>query len=366
MLSTLASTRGFMAHWAAPEVALMMITSNHALRTIAYVVRTHHGHNHVDPHTVDVLSLCKDIIWAVVPQPSLLVAGGFRQAAVTSPYVHRYDLRRRKWYALGGLIFGTEKATLISVNRHVAVVVGGDDRVSTWSHVGQRTHRVHHELMQLFFSDRSQGLMALPGRRIWSSGHLLDGKLHVLGRMTSEGFCGMDRLDSPLQPSKKAVWTPRCPMPSRRVHAACVAVASSLYVAGGHAAKHVSNVFELYDAKADTWTTLPPMPTARTHATAAVVEGRVYVCGGLDQWHTPLATVEQYDPREGRWRTMPSMPTARHSLSVVGVGQEIYAVGGTAHNRPLGVVERFDAAVWHQEAPMPGSLGNVACALTTA
>ena len=366
LLACLATIRWYPDHLTPMEVLQLVTCSPYTLQFVALAVRAKHPGLDRAPENEKHVGLLKEVMWAVAPRPFLRIVGGIRLAnGVASPYVYRFEPHRARWTNVGSMILGAEGASVVPVGSAAYVVAGGHDRIA-WPKEGQmRVYRVPHECMQVFFGGQASVLHRLPGPRpLGTSVHVLDGILHVVGRMTAQGPCGLDSLAAPLRPDKGVVWRPRSPMGVARMHAACASAGGLLYVAGGRgpSPESVTGAFECYDAAVDTWTCLPTMGTPRSHAGAAVVGGKVYVCGGADRTGSPLATVECYNPTAGKWQQLPPLSTARALPACAALGGQLYAIGGTTHDNVATMrVERYDprTGMWQQKDGPTDAVGNV-------
>ena len=156
-------------------------------------------------------------------------------------------------------------------------------------------------------------------------------------------------------------WTTKEDMPTSRVlHKTC-AVDGKIYVIGGvtsiGCATPIGKV-EVYDPSTDTWdTTKTPMPIARESFGLSAVDGKIYAIGGQIQSCTiRLSTVEEYDPITDTWLdTLAPMPTKRAGLSTSVVNGKIYAIGGYDSSGDLNIVEEYDPVTdsWETKATMP-------------
>jgi len=148
---------------------------------------------------------------------------------------------------------------------------------------------------------------------------------------------------------------------SRDGHRSC-SVNGKIYVMGGITSIGCANptsIVEEYDPSTDTWSgPLAPMPTARESFGLSAVNGKIYAIGGQNQSCTnSLSTVDEYDPATDTWLQKAPMSMPRGALSTSVVSGKIYAIGG--HNQltnlDLNIVEEYDPLTdsWETKAPMP-------------
>ncbi len=160
-----------------------------------------------------------------------------------------------------------------------------------------------------------------------------------------------------------ASWTQKSDMPTPRWNHSAAVVDGKIYVIGGLTSetsflngKGLATVEE-YDPTTDTWTRKADIPTARGYLAklSPVVDGKIYIIGGANP---AIARVDVYNPISDMWSRGADMPTPRELLATVAWDGKIYAFGGlsTLSNlRALNTTEVYDPKTdtWVEATPMP-------------
>jgi N-acetylneuraminic acid mutarotase len=165
--------------------------------------------------------------------------------------------------------------------------------------------------------------------------------------------------------ARAATWTQKADMPTPRWGHSAAVVDGKIYVIGGLTSepsplngKPIATVEE-YDPATDTWTRKTDMPDPRgyLYGSHPVVNGRIYVIGG---GKTAVSRVDVYDPAADTWSRSADMPTRRMLMARAVWNGKIYAFGGKTgtlgSSAPtINVTEVYDPQTdtWTQAAPMP-------------
>ena len=178
----------------------------------------------------------------------------------------------------------------------------------------------------------------------------VDEAVHVFGGYLASGAPSASAFR--LEPSG---WRFLAELPQGRAAGTAVAVAGSVYVAGGIGPDGLATQMLVYDTAAGRWSVAPGPTTPREHLGGAGFGGRVYTVGGRAAGVGNLTAFEVYDPGTGSWATLPDLPTPRGGLAAAATcSGQVIAVGGEAE-ATFEEVEAFDVAsgVWRSLPPSP-------------
>jgi glucose/arabinose dehydrogenase/N-acetylneuraminic acid mutarotase len=158
---------------------------------------------------------------------------------------------------------------------------------------------------------------------------VLDGKIHVVGGLASDGasLASVEVYD-PVTNS----WSAGVPMQTRRDNPGSAVFNDRLYVFGGRTRNAdgssddpTLNSVEVFDPVANTWSFASPMPTGRRAMVVGTISGRAQVMGG----ESPvIAENEEYDPVTDSWRTLTPMSVPRHGAAGATIRGSVYVAGG--------------------------------------
>jgi hypothetical protein len=149
-------------------------------------------------------------------------------------------------------------------------------------------------------------------------------------------------------------WVDMAPPPTGfvgRIHAASVAMGSSVFIWGGRDSGGVAlDTGAIYSPIADSWVLVNQSgaPTARTLATAVWTGSVVIVFGGIDAaGNNLLKDAYSYDPDAKTWTTLPPALTPRSQALGIWDGKRAIFWGGTSPtNVAIAGADRFDLTNW--------------------
>jgi hypothetical protein len=154
---------------------------------------------------------------------------------------------------------------------------------------------------------------------------------------------------SPVETTQPAVPEPRhgAALPTARTEVAGAVWDGRIVVVGGlTSAGGVSRRADAYDPASDEWEALPDLPEALHHTALGVLGDRLYVVGGYaiegDTW-VARAEVWSLGPGEQAWREEPAMRARRGALSVASTGSHLVAIGGVGSLDSLTSTEVLEA-----------------------
>ena len=173
-----------------------------------------------------------------------------------------------------------------------------------------------------------------------------------------------DKINPLVKIGNENSWTRKANIPTPRCWASSCELDGKIYVIGGISTAGWNapsiGTMDVYDPATDTWdTTKKPMPTNRSEFCACVVDGKIYAIGGVPSYEKmPLGTVEVYDPLTNSWDVSKTpMPTPRTSQACGVIDNKIYIAGGTAFSslKASNKLEIYDPATdtWSSGANMP-------------
>ncbi|MHC4500953.1 MAG: Kelch repeat-containing protein [Planctomycetota bacterium] len=203
----------------------------------------------------------------------------------------------------------------------------------------------------------------MPTARFVHSASVVDGKIYVIGGMTSEpdsvGVWPMEVYD-PIADS----WVQGEHIPTGGIAMATAVVNGKIYVTGGYAGSGVLiSAVQEYNPATDTWTRKADLPTPRFQHAASVVDGKMYAIGGVLTPTNPvgLSTVEVYDPVTDTWTPKANMPFGVWGLCTTVVDGKIYALGGRPGWEARPYVQEYDPATdtWTRKSDMPFSTSGM-------
>jgi len=228
--------------------------------------------------------------------------------------------------------------------------------------------------------------LAMPTARADAVAGVIEGKVHVMGGITSTGITDAveayttfpswktgAKLPVPLRGASSAVvadrmyviggltpggatddvnvldpasgWAPRAPVPSQQFDPGCAALGDKIYLFGGSTAGSYLDLIREYDTLADSWKTLPSALSApRAGSAATSLGGKIYVIGGIGS-SGPVDTVDVFDPAAGTFSSAAPLPDPAGGGSAVTLdGRVFHLLGSTLHS--------YDPAsnIWTQEA----------------
>ncbi len=228
----------------------------------------------------------------------------------------------------------------------------------------------------------------IPTPRWYTVHAAVGGKLYVMGGWdTNDGYGGPPVGNNEVYDPATNTWATKAPMPVPVRGAACAAIGTKIYVAGGSKTVRdvpdYDNTLQIYDTATDTWAIGPPMPTPRDLVTGFAAQGTFHVMGGSkDDPGNPGTLVnawehEVYDPVANLWSTLSPpgspWPLADSSAAVVASGEYmwVYFANGWWAGTQLSLAARWNAVPggayndqWYQVAGLPVG-GNSGATLAT-
>lgn len=141
-------------------------------------------------------------------------------------------------------------------------------------------------------------------------------------------------------------------LPTNRTEVAGAVWDGRIVVLGGlTSAGHASARVDVYDPVDDEWSALPDLPEGLHHTAVAVLGDRLYVVGGYaidDGRWVPRAEVWTLGSGDDAWRPGPSLTIPRGALAVASTGERLVAIGGAGSPGSLTATEflQSDATAW--------------------
>jgi N-acetylneuraminic acid mutarotase len=209
-------------------------------------------------------------------------------------------------------------------------VIGGEDEALSWKgHYFLSTNEVYDPL-----TDTWETKEPMPTSRRYVEANVVNGKIYVVGGMTSEDenrrYLNYTALNEVYDPATDS-WITKQAAPIAVARHASAVVDNKIYIMGGTDASQQLLSNQIYDVETDMWSLGASLPTNTYYAAAAATTGvmapkRIYVIGGgLTE---PTDFVHVYDPALDNWTSGNPMPTNRTSLAVSIVNDVIYTMGG--------------------------------------
>lgn len=176
---------------------------------------------------------------------------------------------------------------------------------------------------------------ALPLSRDQQAMVALAGSLYVAGGYHNSGTGEADGYVNDLlrwSPGESS-WRRLSELQLPRVCHAAAAAGNSIYLMGGsteaggtHPYSDLDDVAR-YDLDSGCWTQCAPMPTPRNFLCAVALAGKIYAIGGQSPGYAQGA-FECYDPARDAWTGLVPLPTPRYGAAAATVGGKIYVFGG--------------------------------------
>lgn len=164
-------------------------------------------------------------------------------------------------------------------------------------------------------------------------------------------------------------WRALAEAPEPRQEVAAALLDGKVYVVGGLTSSGATNRVGIYDVEADAWSDGPPLPVPLHHAMAASYGGRIWVIGGFDASSRPVATT--YVLFESRWLRGPELRSQRAAGAAVVAGDTMYVLGGQGAGALSTETESYSAtgqgeallqSSWSAKAAIPTPRHHVAAA----
>ncbi len=134
-------------------------------------------------------------------------------------------------------------------------------------------------------------------------------------------------------------WTTLSPMPRNRDHAFGHIIDGKLYVIGGldSGLENTLEFTDIYDIATDSWSSGAALPEPRGGYASAVVQDRILIFGGegVGPFDGAYNNADEYDPATDSWRLLPDLPTPRQGFGAPlskgrdGVHPRLYLIGGS-------------------------------------
>jgi hypothetical protein len=199
-------------------------------------------------------------------------------------------------------------------------------------------------------NDSWTAIAAMPTGRYDIQPQEVNGKIYVIGGGRVRGLFmfeifGENEVYDPATDS----WSEMAPLPKAVCNYAAAAVDGKIYVIGGMTSfsyiggdrmqETYTNMVQIYEPQSNQWTAGTPMSTPASYMGGASTTGelasvRIYAVGGNIDGHktggnySTVNWTRMYDPITASWSTGVPMPTARWGLSLVNVDDKLYALGG--------------------------------------
>jgi N-acetylneuraminic acid mutarotase len=339
----------------------------------------------------------------LLPDDTVLVAGGGLDADAASHSSERYDPTTGEWTAAGPMVTNRTEQTATILRDGRVLIAGGsgddgndlasaelfDPETGRWTATGSmsdirsghtatllqdgrvlvtgglstdRTYQFPH-LASAELYDPTSGLWTATGDMTQARwGHtatlLPDGKVLVAGGAVflpddSEVFGSAELYDP-----DSGRWTATGSLAEARVgHIAILLGNGKVLVLGGfvNGSGGGSPSPELFDPSTGQWAATANMKTIRSAFTATLLlDGRLLVAGGmsgpLDGAQIPLASAELFDPRNGSWTATATMASPRSGHFAVRLADGTVLVsGGSARdpNRGGAFIAVLESEVYH-------------------
>jgi N-acetylneuraminic acid mutarotase len=261
-----------------------------------------------------------EMAWAAAEDDRMHVIGGYAEGDVARPFHHVFDARTNSWSVAAPIPRGAN---------HIGVAAAAGVVFAFGGFVEQNRVAVPDCYAYVVADDRWHAIRPLQrGSRGAISVVAFEGRIHAIGGRDVRSIDWHDAYDP-----QSDTWTSLAPIPGPRDHAAAVAIAGMISVAGGrmdtfdfNTALHV-----VYDAKSDKWEERAPMPTPRSGHGGVVYRGRFFCMGG-EGTRRVFGQNEAYDPRTDSWMAYAVMPTPRHGMGAAVIGDAIHVAGGGPMN----------------------------------
>jgi hypothetical protein len=276
----------------------------------------------------------------LLPDGKVLVVGGFRNGDGTGPLASAelYDPTTASWTATGKMLQARAGHTATLLPDGTVLVAGGgtspsdtlrsaesyDPRTGSWSATGSMTKaRGSHTAILL-----------------------RDGRVLVAGGGVGISSSGIEA-SAELYDPKGRSWAATGKMrDARTLHTATLLTDGKVLVSGGQSRSDTALASaELYDPVSESWIVSSNMITGRAgHTVALLHDGKVLVAGGVSGGFTGdltpsdiLASAELYDPASGSWKATGSMVTPRFGFVATRLpdGRVLVAAGDTLGSPPL-------------------------------
>ena len=277
----------------------------------------------------------------------LYVIGGFAGGKARG-INYEYDPATDKWTKKKPMPRPSHHAALAAANGKIYVSGGFVAPEGTTIPVGAAWEPVDDAWEYDPATDSWKSLAPLPGKRGAAVAVEVDGKIYVIGGVTTvEGskdpfftFFGPSRVltTNDMYDPATNKWESRRPMAVARNHAFAGAVNGKIYVIGGRTGHGFilsatnTDVVEEYNPVADMWSAPKDrMPTPRSGGGWGTDGRRIYVAGGevtTKELVGAFRGIEAYEPATNSWTTMPSMPMPRHGVAGAVIGNHFHLVSG--------------------------------------
>jgi N-acetylneuraminic acid mutarotase len=349
--------------------------------------------------TASVTSAVADPSATLLPDGSVLVAGGYSTYFDTVAGAEVFDARTATWHATGSMSFARAQHTGTLLPDGEVLVAGGcgygscsngyatagaelyDPVAGMFSPTGGMTiaRGIHTATLlpngkvlvtggvtgccpgpalrsaELYDpvtgSWTRTGSMAV-GRELQTATLLRDGRVLIAGGC-STNLCGGYLATAELYDPRTGRFRPTGSMTTPRAgHTATLLPNGDVLVAGGQSCGFPCPGLasaELYHPGTGTWTAVGSMETPRSGATATLLKsGQVLVTGGCAALcgapgTTVVATAELFDPARGTWRSTGSLHDLRvgHVAALLADGSVLVAGGFDQNSNPLSSAELY-------------------------
>ena len=226
-----------------------------------------------------------------VHQNKIYVAGGHIGDGVPIGTTRVYDAAANTWSSLANMPTARRDMSGGMING-VFYVPGG----SPVSGRGGGFPTAVHEAYDVATNTWSSKPAMIEARHGFAAG-VIDGKLYVAGGIGSNSPRETAEVFDPTANQGAGAWSALPPMPSARAYANGVVLNGKLYVIGGISSDgSLSAIVRVFDPATNTWSTSNDIPTPRVAAMAATANNRIYYIGGSRDFGSPSAEVHSFSP----------------------------------------------------------------------
>jgi N-acetylneuraminic acid mutarotase len=287
------------------------------------------------PHALPDVPVACDRACACALDGKVYVFGGRIEQASHTGFAHFYNPATKKWSELPSML-PRQRAAGVALNGQIYVIGG---------HAGDDT-----PVVEIFDPEKKEWSDGPPlkAARYGGCAAVVDGRIYYIGGWLSchhkhiDGRCGGDPTGTAevLDPEKDE-WERFTKLPTARAFAACTAIGTKIYVAGGYCKSGEVSVLEVFDTQSSKWEKGPDMPGVVACCGSCEVEGRLFVFGGFrDKQY--LDEVVSFDPGNGTWRKEKPLDFARENMAVAEADGKVYLFGGMASALLLPAAEVYE------------------------